>query len=361
MTEPRRPAGRPRIAVIGTGWWATQQHIPSLLAYENADLVALADTNAEKLRKAATHFGISTTFGSHRELLDAGVADAVVVAVPHARHYDVSADALSHGLHVLVEKPMVLKARQARELVALAAQQGVGLMVGYTFQYTRHAALAREIVQSGTIGDLQLVHVVFASVTASFYAGRPDDYAPTHGFAFVAPERDSYSDPSISGGGQGQAQVTHTMGMVTWVTGADPTEVSAYMGNFGLGVDLVDAIVFRLDNGALGTVTSTGNLRPGQPQHQGVTYYGSDGYLVQDMIGGHLHLERHDGTSEHFPDLAEDELYPAGQPARTLADIAAGRGDNRSPGERGRAVVEFLECAYRSGAEGRAFSPDQLS
>ena len=50
---------KPRIAVVGTGWWATEFHIPSLKKYESCELVALVDPNKDKRQKAQTMFDIS--------------------------------------------------------------------------------------------------------------------------------------------------------------------------------------------------------------------------------------------------------------------------------------------------------------
>jgi predicted dehydrogenase len=344
----------PRIGVIGTGWWATQHHIPSLASYEGAELTCLADTDKDKLGDAAERFGVKTVFDDHRDLIGSGLVDGVVIATPHSSHYAISRDALDAGLHVLVEKPMVLMASEAWDLVERADAKSVQLVVGYTFQYTEHARIAREIVSSGEIGSLELVSGVFASIVRSFYEGEPESYRDSlFEFPVTAPRADTYSDPAISGGGQGQTQLTHALGMAMWVMDAKPVEAFAYMENHGLGVDLVDALAFRLEGGVLGTLASTGNLRPGQWQQQGWTYYGSEGFLVQDMVNGKLWLHRNDGSEMQFPDPPTDDIYPAEAPARALADLIAGHGENRSPGSSAAHVVELLEWAYRSASIGR--------
>lgn len=345
---------RARIGVIGTGWWATQHHIPAALGHPDAELAGLADTDADKLKLVGDAFGVDAIYTDHRELLGSGLVDGVVVATPHATHFAIAHDALEAGVHVLVEKPMALRAVEAHDLVERAEARGRHLMVGYTFHYTEHARLAHEIVRSGGIGTVQLMSGVFASAVRSFFAGQPEDYRDVlFPYPIAPPRADSYQDPAISGGGQGQTQVTHALGMAMWVTGARPVEAYAGMENHGLDVDLVDAIAFRLDGGAIGTLAATGNLRPGQPQQQGWTYYGSDGFLVQDMVGGKLSLYSHDGKTQDFSDLPEAEIYPAEAPACAFVDLIRGRGENRSPGSSGARVVELLECAYRSAAENR--------
>lgn len=343
---------RPRIGVIGTGWWATQFHIPALAEYEGAQLAALADSDEGRLAAAAEGYGVPT-YPSAEALCASGTVDGVVVAVPHASHYEVVRTALDAGLHVLVEKPMVLRARDAWDLVDRARARDLHLMVGYTYQFTRAARRLRAIITSGRIGELLSVAGLFASMVESYYRGRPDDYADVFAWPVTGPGASTYSDPAVSGGGQAQTQITHAMGMVLWATGRRVEEVTAYMANRDLAVDLVDAVAYRLDNGALGTMAATGSLRPQQPQQQEFRYYGTEGFVLQDLLGGTLEAQYNDGTSETLDPLAADEVYPATATARGLADLIAGRGENLAPAEPAARTVEFLEAAYRSARTGR--------
>src|SRR5439155_7503332 len=106
-----------RIGIIGTGWWATYAHLPSLTSYERAEVVAIADPSAERLARAAEHFGIATQFADYQTMLDRADLDGVVVATPHTTHYAIATDVLRRGIALLLEKPMVLHAREARDLV----------------------------------------------------------------------------------------------------------------------------------------------------------------------------------------------------------------------------------------------------
>jgi predicted dehydrogenase len=344
---------RIRIGVVGTGWWATQVHIPGLLEYEHAEVVALADPDPVNLSRAAERYGITRTYPSHESLLEAGGVDGVVVAVPHTYHYQIARDALDAGAGVLVEKPMVLRAAEAWDLVERAKSAELPLVVGYTFQFTRLAQRARHALQEGEIGELLLVSGLFASMLQSYFSARPDDYADVFEFPLTGPKPDTYSNPAISGGGQGQTQITHAMGMVLWATGARATEVYARMNNAGLQVDLVDAISYSLDNGALGTIASTGSIKPGQDQQQAFAYYGSGGYVLQDLLAGTLTIQRDGAEAESLPPLLPEEIYPATATARCLVDLLRGVGDNHAPAEPAAATVEFLEAAYASAREGR--------
>lgn len=341
---------RARMGVIGAGWWSTTAHIPSLRTYEKAELVGIADPNPEKLAAAASYYEVNGTYEDYHDLFSE--VDGVVISVPHKYHYEIARDALDAGVHVLVEKPMVLTAAHARDLVERAEAKKLELMVGTTFQFTSHARRVYDIVRSGGIGELLHVSGLFASMVESFLRSRPDDYRSLFDYPVTPPELDTYSDPGISGGGQGQTQISHAMGMVFWVTGLRALEVFAYMENLDLKVDVVDAISYRLDNGAIGTMGATGSVGMGQDQNQEYRYYGTKGQLRQDIIHGRADVIYNDGTSEVFPDLAEDEIYPQHLPSRTLADLVLGEGENLAPGRVAVHTVEFLEAAYKSAESG---------
>ena len=101
-------------------------------------------------------------------------------------------------------------------------------------------------------------------------------------------------------------------------------------------------------------------MRPHQGLDQGFVYSGTEGFVRQDMAGGRLEAQYNDGTSEQFPDLTEDEQYPAHLPSRGLTDLVLGEGENRAPGEVGARVVEFLDAGYRSAASGGPVRVDSL-
>src|SRR5689334_22601619 len=110
-TESRRKA---RIAVIGTGWWATTAHLPALSANPAAEIVAVCDSRQDLLGRVADRFGVSRAYTDLRQMLASEELDGAVVSVWNAAHYDVARECLQHKLHTLVENPMVLYARDAR-------------------------------------------------------------------------------------------------------------------------------------------------------------------------------------------------------------------------------------------------------
>lgn len=340
------------IGVIGTGWWATQFHIPALLASTNGHLAGIADLDQQRLAAAVAAFEPRVATTDHHELLRDDDVQGVVIATPHSSHFALAKDALLAGKHVLVEKPLALSGRDARELRELAHTHKRALMVGHTFQHTLHAKRARDVVSNGAIGEVTFVSALFASMVTAYYQGNPDEYRAVFNFPVNGPTPETYSNPALSGGGQAWTQMTHLMDMVFWVTGLSGERVFARMENRELGVDLIDSMSFTLSNGALGTAGSTGQLQAGQSQQQELRYYGTEGYLLQELIQGKLTIVFNDGRVEELPDASAEEIYPAGAPMQSLIDVCSGGAYGGDTADSSVATVEFLEAAYRSSASG---------
>ena len=335
-----------RMGVIGTGSWATQHHIPSLIKYDRAELVAISDVDKYKLKAVSSYYSLKHAYENYKDMLD--LVDGVVISVPHVHHYEIARDALNAGVSVLIEKPMTLESDHAWDLVRIAEQRNLHLMVGTTFQFTSHARRIKEIVGSGLIGNVRHISGLFASSVEPLYRNEQNLNKSAVEPSFKHPDMTTYSDPRIAGGGQGQTQLSHAMGMVFWITDLYVTELFAYMEKFDLQVDLVNAISYKLNNGAVGTMAGTGNVGRDQDENQEFRYYGTDGQIRQDMIHGKAEIFYNDGISESLPDLIGDEIYPANIPSRTLVDLIMGIGDNPAPGRSAARTVEFLEAAYKS-------------
>lgn len=339
---------RPRVGVIGTGWWAVEHHLPSLASYPGARLSAIAEPNPAKAKAVADRFGVRWVFATADELIGSGLVDGVVVATPHAAHYPITRAALDAGLHVLVEKPMTTSAADAWDLVARAEAGARHLMVGYTVQFTSAAARLKQAITAGELGSLHCVSGVFASVVERFLAGSPGDYAEAFGYSMWGPEPSTYGDPALAGGGQATTQLTHLVGLIFAVTGLEVRRLNAFMHYGGRRLDVADAVSFDCVGGAVGTVAANGTLAPGQPVRQICGFFGNQGSARIELDSGRLSIWRDDGTEEHIVPQGTEALYPAGRPVRVFADLIAGRGANPAPARPAAQAVQFLEASYRS-------------
>jgi predicted dehydrogenase len=245
---------------------------------------------------------------------------------------------------------MVLSPLQARELQTLAVEKKLEVIIDYPYHYNSQSVRLRQLVKD-RLGRIEFVSCLFSSLVREYYRGDTEAYQPEFKLA-RAPRNDTYSDPALSGGGQGQTQVTHSAALLFWLTGLRPRRVLALCENFGLPVDLVDAAAVGFEGGALGTISSTGDRPTGHDDVLQLHISGTDGYAIYDVMEGRARVLVHGGEVEHVEGPPMPERYPHWAPADNLVDIVLQRGTNQSPAEIGVMVVDFLDAMYRSAAAG---------
>ena len=106
---------------------------------------------------------------------------------------------------------------------------------------------------------------------------------------------------TVAGGGYGLAQLSHSTGMLSWLTGLAPETVYALMASPESRVDLYDAISVKFGGGAIGTVSGAGTVPPvGKAEFQvDIRLFGSDGMLLLDCERARCEFRRHDGHCQH--------------------------------------------------------------
>jgi predicted dehydrogenase len=345
---------RARIGVIGTGWWSTFAHLPSLSTYPDAEVIGVADVDLAKAQHAAKRFGVSEAFGDHRDLL-ALRPDGVVIATPHDTHYELGRDALLAGADVMIEKPMVVDPGHGRELLRIARECGRVIHLGYPYPFTRHCRLLHRLIHDGELGAILFATGLFATSVLEFYRGMTAYAGEPEAGAMWAPGTDTYSDPA-HGGGQMLTQVTHAASLLFHLTGLRPSGVQAFIDTYGTRVDVWDAITFTTATGACGTVASTGTVPRTQKVIEEYRVFGSNGHALLDTARGTLVIHRNDGSSIEETPLTADERYPLYQTSRQLVDTILGRGPALVDGELGLLTVEFLAAALESARERRVTS-----
>ncbi|HUT33787.1 MAG TPA: Gfo/Idh/MocA family oxidoreductase [Planctomycetota bacterium] len=152
MPRPKRAAPPAperviRVAFIGAGARATMSHYPSIRDLPGAEICAIAELDAAKLRKAAEQFGVKAIYTSHREMLEKERPDVVYAIMPPHHLYDVAFAVMSAGCHLIIEKPPAVAAEQTRQMAVLARKKG--LITGVTLQrrYSPVVRAARKLCE----------------------------------------------------------------------------------------------------------------------------------------------------------------------------------------------------------------------
>jgi predicted dehydrogenase len=341
-----------KIGVIGAGWWATSAHIPAVKSHPDAELLAVQNPDLVTAKKIARDFGAKHACTTLKEILLLRDLDAVIVSSTPNVHYAQAKAALEQGLHVLVEKPMTFTADEARELVELAAQKKVQLLISCPWHFTAHGIEAQRLIQSGALGQIKLISVLMTNPIDKLLRGL--DTAPTHGMndVYIEPCEGSYSDPAIAGGGQIYCQVSHAAAHLVFLTGLRATQVYARFDHDGALNDIYNALVVTLENGALASIASTA-ATPLCERNYEVRVFGSKAVLQLELWRGVMTLIDFAGKRTKFKPLAEDEIYPERAPALNFVDVILGLAQNGSPGELGLASMEIIEAACESAQTNR--------
>jgi predicted dehydrogenase len=144
-----------RFGVIGWGYWGPKiaRNLDSL---SHASVAMVADMDAFRLADASRNLPFVQTVTQAEDVFNSDV-DGVVIATPVRSHYRLAKEALLHGKHVLVEKPLTANVEEAEELVALAHKMQRVLMVGHTFEYHPAVNELRKLIQGGELGKIYCI------------------------------------------------------------------------------------------------------------------------------------------------------------------------------------------------------------
>jgi predicted dehydrogenase len=151
-----------RWGVISTAKIGIEKVIPGMQKGSAARVIAIASANEIRARDAAARLGIETVHCSYEALLADPSIEAVYNPLPNHLHVPWSIRAMEAGKHVLCEKPIALSAAEAVQLVQAEARTGKRVAEAFMVRYHPQWRRAKALASDGTIGDAQLIRVVFA-------------------------------------------------------------------------------------------------------------------------------------------------------------------------------------------------------
>jgi predicted dehydrogenase len=216
-------------------------------------------------------------------------------------------------------------------------------MIGYSNHHYPQVQQARQAILTGKIGEIQYVNSSFSSDVYQFLSGKVSrDNSPVR-YSVHGPS-ENYNRPDMLGGGEGHLQLTHSVGMMFFITGLRAQRVQALMNTHGLATDLVDVFSVGFEGGALGLVGGTGNA--GGNHRNALAVYGSEGCYVSESLA-HFYALR-DKLGQALPFDAAPPLPYRYSVTRNFVEVIQGKADNLAPGEIGWRAVELLDAAYRS-------------
>lgn len=247
-----------RWGVLSTADIGLEKVIPAMQRSELSSVTAICSRSTEKAAAAADSLGIDRSYGTYEELLADDSIEAVYIPLPNHMHLEWAIEAAESGKHVLCEKPLAMTADDAMEMVEACDRSGVRLMEAFMYRLHPLWVETKRLVDSGAIGLLQVVDIVFSYFN--------DD--PTN----IRNIRDA-------GGGALYDIGCYAVNASRLLFGSEPTDVkSTIVRDEAMGVDVVTAAVLRFGDGTASFVCST-RMEPDQR----VDIYGTEGRLSVDI------------------------------------------------------------------------------
>ncbi|MBM6592584.1 Gfo/Idh/MocA family protein [Microvirga pudoricolor] len=283
-------AGTVRWGVLSAAKIAREQVIPALQKGRFSEVAAIASRDVGRGRQAAESFSIPKAYGSYEDLLADPDIDAIYNPLPNHLHAPLTIAALEAGKHVLCEKPIALNAGEARDIER--AQTASGRLVAEAFMVRHHPQWrrAREIVQSGRLGDVRAIQTIFA-------------------YNNVDPNN-IRNNPEIGGGGLYDIGC-YAIATARFIFGTDPERViGLFERDPAMGTDRLTSALAAFPNGRQLAFTCSTQLAP----NQRVQINGTKGRLEIQVP---FNAKRHDATRivfddgrDHLGGGAEVEEFP---------------------------------------------------
>ncbi|MGA2730068.1 MAG: Gfo/Idh/MocA family oxidoreductase [Terracidiphilus sp.] len=139
--------------VIGYGYWGPNI-VRNLVNLEGSQVIAIAEINAGARARAQKAYPSVKVTADASEVITSAAIDAVAVVSPVWTHYELTKAALQNGKHVFVEKPFTSNTAQAEELINLAQQKNLRIMVDHTFLFTGAVRKICQLLEDGALGNL---------------------------------------------------------------------------------------------------------------------------------------------------------------------------------------------------------------
>jgi predicted dehydrogenase len=194
-----------KIGFLGCGGFARRYHVPALIDSADARIAVICDPQPVPALQALAAQSGAALVSDVDALLAPGACDAVIVSTPHTLHYAHTRKVLEAGRHALVDKPFVMRAREAEELAALAASRRLVAGVAFNRRLDRGCLRARELIASGALGAVRFVETVQLGYEKAGW----------------------FLDPALGGGGPFTGRASHMADLVPWLVAKPPQAVRA--------------------------------------------------------------------------------------------------------------------------------------
>lgn len=322
-----------RMIMVGAGSMARSHLRKLLLQQDTTQVVAICEPNGVAYSLTAQLFADAGVPAPPNEpdlekLLSErnGELDAAFIITPHVYHLQQATICLEAGLDVLLEKPMVMNAEEARALIRTRARTGKLLTVAFQSSLSHYVDHALSLIRTGKTGALKAIH-------ANVWQNWKNEQRGTW-----------RQDPAMSGGGFLFDTGAHLLNLVVRIANEDFDEVVAWMDNCGTSVDIITTAMGRLKSGTLVSIGACGDA---VALASDVKVFAEQMTLQTDIWGSWLRIQRQGGKR-----FVHKKLPPSLGVWEQFLAVRRGEIENPSPPELGLRLALLWDALKASAAQG---------
>ncbi len=273
-------SGRIRLGMVGGGQGAFiggVHRIASRIDDQYEFVAGALSADPDRAKASGLELGLreDRAYGSYEEMArrEARLRDgieAVAIVTPNHMHFPVAKAFLQKGIHVICDKPLTATLREAKKLAEIAKKSGKVFALTHNYTGYPMARQAREMVQKGELGTIQLIHAEYVQ-----------DWLTTKLESTGQKQAEWRTDPARSGAGGAVGDIgTHAYNLACFVSGTDASEISADLTSFVKGRKLDDNVhvMLRFRNGARGMIWAS-QVAPGNENRLVLRVHGTKGGL----------------------------------------------------------------------------------
>lgn len=334
--------------VIGCGGIANYFHLPELCSIEEVDVVAVADIKENRARITADKFKVSNWYTDYRKLLEREDVEAVVVATPHPTHSPITVDAIRAGKHVIIQKPMATRVKDAETVVECVKRHKELKVMVLPFVYfdNPYFDYVEELIRNEHLGKVCMARIRVA------HSG-PEKYQDDVARMFSEEGGDCwFFDKEQADGGALFDMGVYAFTMANLLFGKARRLISI-MDTLDKKASVEDsaAIVMNMETGKIVVAETAWTQARGANE---IVIYGVKGMVVWEDFLGNPIVKHYDSSSSSWkiPSLPREK-----EPQHTHRHFVKCIIEDTVPigtVEEGKYLVELMEAARRSSEEGRA-------
>ena len=241
-----------RVGIIGCGKITERASMPNLVSYKGkAKVVTLCDIIKKRADETAAKFKVKgvNIETDWKKVVKRTDIDAIFVNTPNHIHEEIAVGAAETKKHILVEKPITISNKAAKNMIDAAKKSGVFLMIEQTQRFDPVHQAAKKVVESGKLGKINNVKGRIGHAGPEYWAGGNQGW---------------FSDKKLSGGGAMIDIGIHILDLLRWLSGKEVAEVSANIKTLEKPWPVEDngSVLMRFTDGTFGHFEASWTTRP---------------------------------------------------------------------------------------------------